>query len=107
MSADIVLIIFEQLTLFGRDIYNGKITLKEADGDQSNLRKKKQDHRIRRKSKRNKIFLKTYMHSLRVEKESLILLKAKYFQLNLKVEIFQTRSLTILISNLTPEQMLQ
>ena len=47
------------------------------------------------------------MNSLRVEKESLMLLNAKYFQLKLKAQIFQTRSLTILILKLTPKQMRQ
>ena len=28
---------FQAIKIFGRDIYNGKITLKEADEDQTNL----------------------------------------------------------------------
>ena len=28
---------FQAIKIFGRDIYNGKITLKEADEDQKNL----------------------------------------------------------------------
>ena len=92
--------IFWRINTFGRDIYNGKITLKEADEDQSNLlveimnfRKKNQDHRIQGNNKRRKLFLKTCMQFLRLQKEYLMILKAKYFQLKLKVQVFQTRSL--------------
>ena len=54
--------IFQTINTFGRDIYNGKIALKEADKDQSSLLvetfRKKQICEIQRKSKRKKIFLK-------------------------------------------------
>ena len=66
---------FQTIKTFGRDIYNGKAALKEADEDQSSLLveitdfKKKQDRKTQRKSKRKNIFLKSYMHFLRVEKE--------------------------------------
>ena len=71
---------------FGRDTYNGKITLKEAGEDQSNLlveimnfenKTKPQDPK---KKQEKKMLLKTCMHFLMVEKEFLMLLKAKYFQ---------------------------
>ena len=71
---------------FGRDIYNGKIPLKEAGEDQSNLlveimnfenKTKPQDQK---KKQEKKMLLKTCMHFLMVEKEFLMLLKAKYFQ---------------------------
>ena len=65
--------IFWRINTFCRDIYNGKITLKEADEDQSNLlveimdfRKRNQDQRIQVKNKRRKLFLKTCMHFLRL-----------------------------------------
>ena len=65
--------IFWRINTFWRDIYNGKITLKEADEDQSNLlveimdfRKRNQDQRIQVKNKRRKLFLKTCMHFLRL-----------------------------------------
>ena len=45
------------INTFGRDIYNGKVGLKEADEDQSNLL-----DRIQRKSKRKKILLEIYIH---------------------------------------------
>ena len=52
----------------------------------------------REKQEKKNIFLKTYIHFLREEKGFFMLLKAKYFQLKLKVQIFQTRSLTTLTS---------
>ena len=72
MDIYLVLKIFKQYNAFSRDIYNSKIALKEAD--QSSLLveimdfQKKQDSEIQRKNKKRNIFLKTSMHSLRVEK---------------------------------------
>ena len=77
---------FRIINTFGRDIFNGRITLKEANEDQSSLLvqimnfKKKINHKIQRENKREKIFLKAYMHFLMAEKEFLMLLKVKYFQ---------------------------
>ena len=71
---------------FGRDTYNGKITLKEAGEDQSNLLveimsfKNKTKPQDPKKKQEKKILLKRCMHFLMVEKEFLMLLKAKYFQ---------------------------
>ena len=87
------------MNIFGRDIYNDKITLKEAFLLVEIMDfKEKQDRKIQIKTKTENILLKTFMHFLRVEKEFLILLKTKHFQLKLKVQVFQTKSLTILIS---------
>ena len=73
--------IFQTINTFGRDIYNGKITLKEGDKDQSSLLveimdfKKKTKPKLLRKNNRKKMFSTTYMHFLRVGKEFLVLLK--------------------------------
>ena len=81
------------LNTFGRDIYNDKITLKEADEYQSHLlveimgfKKKARPQSPEKKQEKKDIF-KFFM-----------LLKAKYFQLKLKVQVLQIRSLTILTS---------
>ena len=78
---------FQTIRTFDKDIYNGKINLKEAGDDQSNLLveiinflREKQNRMIERKNKKKNIFLKTCMHILRIEKELLMLLKVKYFQ---------------------------
>ena len=77
---------FQTMHTFGREIYNGKIALKEADKDQSSLLveiinfKKKSKPAKSKESKRKKICLKTYIPFLRVEKEFLMLLIAKYVQ---------------------------
>ena len=60
-------------------MYNGTITLKEADNDQSDLlvailNFRKQVYNIK------KMFLKPHIIFLKVEKEFLMLLIAKYFQ---------------------------
>ena len=73
---------FHTKNTFGREIYNSKIALKEADEDQSNLLlklliKKKKRRKIQRKSNRKKELLKNNMPFLRVEKEFLMLLIAK------------------------------
>ena len=57
---------------FGTDIYEGKITIKEADDYQA-------DQGVKRRNKKNKLFLITCINVLRVKKEFLTLLKAKYF----------------------------
>ena len=69
-----------------KTIDNGKITLNEADEDQRNLLveimslKIDQNRKIQRKNKKKKIFLKTCVHFLMVEKKFLMFLKTKYFQ---------------------------
>ena len=71
---------------FGRDIYDGKITIEEADEYQKDLLveimsfKKHTKPRSLEKKKKKKLFLKTCIVFLRVEKGFLTLLKAKYFQ---------------------------
>ena len=88
---------FWTINTFGRGIYNSKTILKEADEDQSslvveimNFKKKKKTSKSRERRREKKIiFLKTYMHLSRVEKQSLMLLKAKYFQYKLKVQVLR------------------
>ena len=76
---------YQTIKNFGRDIYNCNITLKEADENQTNLLikimsfKKNTKPQIPEKNKKKKLFLKTCIIFLRVEKEFLTLLKVKYF----------------------------
>ena len=85
---------FQAIKTFGRDIYEGKITIKEADEYQKDLLveitsfKKHTKARSLEKIKKKKLLLKTCIIFLRVEKEFLTLLKAKYFQQNLRVQAF-------------------
>ena len=68
---------FRAINSFDRDIHKDKITLKETDEDQSNLLFVIMDFKKKRpqKKQKKKMFLKLYMHFLRVEKEFLMLLK--------------------------------
>ena len=76
---------FQTIKTFGRDIYQGQITIKEADEYQKDLLveimifKKNAKPRSQEKNKKNKLFLKTCIIFLRMEKKFLMLLKAKYF----------------------------
>ena len=76
---------FETIKTFGRDIYAGKITIKEADEYQADLLteilnfRNNAKPRSQERNKKKKLFLKTYTIFLRVEKKLLTLLKAKYF----------------------------
>ena len=77
---------FQTIRTFGRDIYNGEITLKEADEDQANLlveimnfKKKNRTTKSRKKKHEKKMFLKTCITFLRGEEKSLMLLIVKYF----------------------------
>ena len=85
---------FQTIKTFGRDIYEGKITIEEADKYQTDLLveikgfRKNTKPRSQEKNKKKKFFLKTCIVFLRVEKEFLTLLKAKYFQQNLRVQAF-------------------
>ena len=93
-------VIFEKLrtkNTFVRDIYNGKITIKEAHKDQSNLlvavmnfksktKPQKPDKKIK-----TYISFKTFLHFLMVQKEFLMLLKIKYPQKKLKLQVFHTK----------------
>ena len=77
---------FLTIRTFGRDIYNGEITLKEADEYQSSLLNEvknfsdKTKPRGEKKNKKKKMFLKTCITFMRAEKKSLMLLIVKYFQ---------------------------
>ena len=80
---------FQTIKTFGRDIYvilTVKLLLKKADKEQQdlligvmNFKKKKQNHKIQKKYKK-KMFFKTCMHILIVEKKSLMFFKVKHFQ---------------------------
>ena len=84
---------FQTIKTFGRDIYEGKITIKQADEYQKDLLveimsfKKHTKPRSQEKNMKKK-FLKTCIVFLRAEEEFLTLLKAKYFQQNLRVQAF-------------------
>ena len=76
---------FRTIRTFGRDIYEGQITLEEADKDQSNLL-----HNIRNfmdktrpqndeKKQEKKLFLKTCINFLSRRKYFLMVLIVKYF----------------------------
>ena len=78
--------IFQIIRTFGEDIYDGQITFEEADEYQSNLlnsiRNFKNEARPQNNTKENKkkkLFLKTRIIFLRVEKKFLMLLKVKCF----------------------------
>ena len=74
---------FQTMKTFGRDIYEGKITIKEADKYQTDLlleiKNFRKSMKPRSQEKNKKFFLKTCIIFLRVEKKFLTLLKAKYF----------------------------
>ena len=76
MNIHMILRIFKQYILLV-EIFIFYITVKEAEVINF---KSKVKLEIQRKSKIKKMFLRTYMHFLMVEKEFLKLLKAKYFK---------------------------
>ena len=82
---------FRTIKTFGRDIYEGKITLENSNEYQTDLLaeiinfKKKTKPRSQEKYKEKKLFFKTCIIFLRVEKKFLTLLKAKYFQQNVRL----------------------
>ena len=59
---------FQTIKTFGKDIYDGIITVKEADDYQTNLLVKIMNFRGKKKKKKKKLFLKTCIIFLRVEK---------------------------------------
>ena len=78
---------FRTIRTFGRVIYEGKITLKEANNDQSNLvnsirnfnNKTRLQNNRKKKRKKKKLFLKTCINFLRQVKKFLTDLIVKYF----------------------------
>ena len=77
---------FQAIKTFGRDIYEGKITIEEANEYQTNLlaeimnfRKNTKPKSREKKNNKKKLCLKTCIIFLRVEKKFLTLLKGKYF----------------------------
>ena len=73
---------FRTIRAFGRDIYNGEITLKEADEDQASLLNEIINFRDQTKpqdEEKKKMFLHTCISLLRAEKKSSMLLIVKYF----------------------------
>ena len=86
---------FQTIKTFGRDIYEGKVTIKEAHKYQTDLLAEITDFRKNTKSrsqekKQEKKIVLENLHNffLRIEKKFLTLLKAKYFQQNLRVQTF-------------------
>ena len=80
---------FQTIKAFGRDIYEGKIIIEEANEYQTDLFaeimifKKHTKRRSQEKNKKKKLFLKICRQRkifLKVEKKLLTLLKAKYFR---------------------------
>ena len=63
--------------MFGRNIYEDKITLKEADEYQSNLLNEIRN--FDNKTRKKKLFLKTCINFLTQEKCFLMVLIVKYF----------------------------
>ena len=76
---------FNTIRTFGEDIYEGKITLEEADEDQSDLTdkinefNKKRRPKSDKKKQNEKLFKKTCIIFLKQGKWFLMALKAKYF----------------------------
>ena len=76
---------FQTIKTFGRDIYEGKITLEKANEYQFSLLaeimdfRKNTKPRSEEKNKKKKLFFKMCIIFLKVEKKLLMLLKAKYF----------------------------
>ena len=64
------------MNTFGRDIYEGKITIKEADEYQADLLTDIMNFRQKYETKKSR----TCIIFLRVEKKFLMLLKSKYFR---------------------------
>ena len=71
---------FQTIRTFGKDIYNGEITLEEADKDQSDLIEKINDFIKRtKKDEKKKMLEKTCTIFMKVKKWFLMSLKVKYF----------------------------
>ena len=85
---------FQIIRTFGRDIYEGKITLEEVNIDKDNLLRdnRKFNNKTRpqnnKKMQEKRLFLKTCINFLRVEKKFLTALIAECFQQILKVQVF-------------------
>ena len=77
---------FQTISSFGKNFYNGAITTKEANEDQGDLMveifnfRKQVKPKNSEKKQQKKMFLKTYIIFLKLEKEFLMLLIAKYLQ---------------------------
>ena len=76
---------FQTIKTFGRDIYEFKIMIEEADKHQTDLLvkimnfRKNTKPRSQEKNEKKKLFLKSCIIFLRAEKKFMMLLKAKYF----------------------------
>ena len=76
---------FQTIKTFGRDIYEFKIMIEEADKHQTDLLvkimnfRKNMKPRSQEKNEKKKLFLKSCIIFLRAEKKFMTLLKAKYF----------------------------
>ena len=75
---------FQAIKTFGPDIYEGEVTIKEADEYQTDLLTEILDFRTytkprrEEKNQKKKLFCKTCIIFLRVEKKFLMLLKVRY-----------------------------
>ena len=77
---------FQAIKTFGKDIYNGEVTLKEADDDQAdllveimNFKKQVKPKSPKTKQQKEDILQNLYNFFEGREREFLMLLKVKYF----------------------------
>ena len=104
---------FQTIKTFGRDIYNGKITLEEANEDQANLlveimnfKKKQKTHSVQKKIQERKAVLKN-LHGLFEGREKVLnAFDSKIFPIKIKGSGYLDSKLSN-FKVLTPKQMLQ
>ena len=103
---------FQTIKTFGGDIYEDKTTIEEANEYETDLLaeimhfRKIRNQGVKKKSKKKKLFLKTCIIFLRLEKKFLTLLKAKFFLTKSKGAGILTPD-HYKLKVLTPKQMLQ
>ena len=77
--------IFRTIRTFGKDIYNGKITLEETNESQAKLTEEiyefmnKTRPKSKKRKRKKKLLVKTCIISIMAEKWFLMLLQVKYF----------------------------
>ena len=105
---------FRSINTFGRDIYNGKITLKETDEDQSNLLveimnfKKKAKPQNTEKKKEKKDILKNLYSFFEGRKRVLDAFESKIFPIKIEGTGFSDKvSDHCNLKTLTPKKVLQ
>ena len=103
---------FRTIRMFGRDIYEGKITVKEADEDQSNLLNElgtliiKKDRKMIRKKEKKKLFLKTCITFFEARERLLDGFESEIFPIKYK-GLGPSNTDQSKLKKLTPKQMLQ